>query len=343
MQEYSNFEDTEYISDAPTKLNKNMQSIITDFSGASFPTANLFVGMKCLRTDENKVYRLYETESNQLVWQLEYTIVDGGIKVVQAINDTNGKSITAYIAKLEKDSNDDSIINIYNGADTKVGSITVATAMVGATTNRNGKAGNVPQPLAGDQDKVLHGDGSWRKAVGFESYWEANETVQVGEVRFPTGRENSGVVLECVQAGTTGNEQPEIPEVVGMGLTHQDIQTLLTAIEQVQSLNGQTADKITGISDYIIESYRNGTEWYEVYKSGKVRQGGFYANSSPFTTSTITLLKEMADTSYHIEVTWTTGWADAMMTGITTATNNFTLTFFNGATGFYWTVEGQGA
>lgn len=84
MQEYNRIEDTEYISDAPSQLNKNMESIATDFSGASFPTENLFVGMKCLRTDENKIYRLYENASNQLVWQLEYTIVAGGIKVKEA-------------------------------------------------------------------------------------------------------------------------------------------------------------------------------------------------------------------------------------------------------------------
>lgn len=84
MQEYNRIEDTEYISDAPSQLNKNMESIATDFSGASFPTENLFVGMKCLRTDENAIYRLYENASNQLVWQLEYTIVDGGIKVKEA-------------------------------------------------------------------------------------------------------------------------------------------------------------------------------------------------------------------------------------------------------------------
>lgn len=304
MQEYNRIEDTQYISDAPSQLNKNMESIATDFSGASFPTENLFVGMKCLRTDENKIYRLYENASNQLVWQLEYTIVDGGIKVKQAeqaTNDANGKDIATYIAKLEKDSNDDSIINIYNGANKKVGNITVATSMVGATSNSNGKAGNVPQPLAGDQDKVLHGDGSWRKAVGFESYWEPNEAVQAGEIRFPTGRNNSGIVLECVQTGTTGNTMPTIPNVVGMGLTTQDIQTLLTAIEQVQSTIGQTADKVTGISDYIIESYRNGTEWYEVYKSGKVRQGGQFTFDSDSERKTITFIKSFTNTDYYFD------------------------------------------
>ena len=137
MQEYSNFEDTEYISDAPTKLNKNMQSIITDFSGASFPTANLFVGMKCLRTDENNVYRLHENASNQLVWELEYTIIDGGIKVKQAdnassatkaTNDANDNAITNYVADVEVGS-EQGKIKVTNGAgeSTEFTSYTIAT------------------------------------------------------------------------------------------------------------------------------------------------------------------------------------------------------------------------
>ncbi len=36
-----------------------------------------------------------------------------------------------------------------------------SSPMTGATANADGTAGTVPQPLAGDQDKVLQGDGTW--------------------------------------------------------------------------------------------------------------------------------------------------------------------------------------
>ena len=60
--------------------------------------------------------------------------------------------------------------------------------------------------------------------------------------------------------------------VVDSGNT--DIAQALQAIEQVQS--GLTAidNKITRVSDYIVESYRNGTEWYRIWESGWVEQGG---------------------------------------------------------------------
>ena len=150
MQEYNRIEDTEYISDAPSQLNKNMESIATDFSGASFPTENLFVCMKCLRTDENKIYRLYENASNKLVWQLEYTIVDGGIKVkeadnassaTKATNDANDKAITSYVANIEVGSAQGKIkVTDGAGKSTEFTSYTIATQSEAEVGTDNTKA-----------------------------------------------------------------------------------------------------------------------------------------------------------------------------------------------------------
>ena len=43
-------------------------------------------------------------------------------------------------------------------------------------------------------------------------YWEAGEAVSVGDIRFVPGRDNSGYVLECVQAGTTGTTAPSVSD-----------------------------------------------------------------------------------------------------------------------------------
>lgn len=47
------------------------------------------------------------------------------------------------------------------------GSTRPVDVMVGASSSAAGSSGKVPAPSAGDQDKVLHGDGSWR-AVSHE-------------------------------------------------------------------------------------------------------------------------------------------------------------------------------
>ena len=43
-------------------------------------------------------------------------------------------------------------------------------------------------------------------------YWEAGESVSIGDIRFVPGRDNSGYVLECVQAGTTGTTAPSVSD-----------------------------------------------------------------------------------------------------------------------------------
>ena len=49
---------------------------------------------------------------------------------------------------------------------------------------------------------------------------------------------------------------------------------------------------------YLIEKYKNGNNWYNVYSDGWCEQGGWVANNS--TTTTITFLKEFVDTNYYI-------------------------------------------
>ena len=496
MQEYNRIEDTEYISDAPSQLNKNMESIATDFSGASFPTENLFVGMKCLRTDENKIYRLYENASNQLVWQLEYTIVDGGIKVKQAeqaeqaTNDANGKDISTYVAKLESDVNNAFCINVYDGNDNKLGSVTIPETkveiMTGASSSSAGKEGLVPQPKAGDNDKFLCGDGSfkeagkvksvngktgdvvvdlpvghmywsvepnvpagrlpamgatynralyadlwaWANSVGLvksESEWQAIASANDGNcayyssgdgsttfrvpslkcwIKGASGVEEVGSYLQAGLPNITGNlgignwnipeqyttgafkhngtayntaywddewtstftfdasrsnsiygnsDTVQPPSIVGMflivafGVAHNignaDVANVMQAVETAQTVASEANSKIDGIVDYIVESYRNGNQWYEIYKSGKVRQGGITTTIAEDEAVYITLLKKMGNTNYSVFMTQfgeVTGQYTNGVAVITKATNRFQIKHANYATKYFWVAEGQG-
>lgn len=46
-----------------------------------------------------------------------------------------------------------------------------------------------------------------------EGVWQANEEVEVGDMRYLAGRDNTGYLLEYVGAGTTGQTQPVVPEL----------------------------------------------------------------------------------------------------------------------------------
>ena len=94
MQEFNPLKDGDYISDGPSQINKNIESVASDFCGTSFPTTNLFLGMVCYRTDENKIYRLRQQTNNDLVWVMEYALTDGGITAKQAESLTDTLPIT---------------------------------------------------------------------------------------------------------------------------------------------------------------------------------------------------------------------------------------------------------
>lgn len=67
MQEFSSLNMTENAVTAIQKMQKSIESAASSFSGTSFPTENLQVGMLCMRTDlNNNIYKL--TAVNPSKW-----------------------------------------------------------------------------------------------------------------------------------------------------------------------------------------------------------------------------------------------------------------------------------
>ncbi len=68
MQEFSSLNMTENAVTAIQKMQKSIESAASSFSGTSFPTENLQVGMLCMRTDlNNNIYKL--TAVNPSKWE----------------------------------------------------------------------------------------------------------------------------------------------------------------------------------------------------------------------------------------------------------------------------------
>ena len=125
MQEFNKLATTEAVNVYLPKLDNNVQSVASNFSGTSFPTSNLLVGMICTRTDDNN-NRYQLISDNPVTWQLlpSKSYVDG------AVSDAVGK-ITTY---------------------------------TGATSTANGTGGLVPAPTKGQQDSYyLSADGTWKQ------------------------------------------------------------------------------------------------------------------------------------------------------------------------------------
>lgn len=176
-----------------------------------------------------------------------------------------------------------------------------------------------------------------------------------GRLGVTTDASKSGIVAKMSSTKTDG-----MWCVVAYGTVsnvgNADVANVMQAVTTAQTVASEANNKIVGISDYIIESYRNGTEWYEVYRSGKVRQGGQVAQTTSgggALDKTVTLLKKMANTNYYASVVHYRNSINEQYDSFynakierRVATLEVHLAAVNSSqfiNGFCWIVEGQGA
>lgn len=105
MQNYHDLQNTEAANVYLDKVKDNIQAVASNFSGTSFPTENLQVGMLCYRTDKKKLYQLTDTdpitwESVQSSLTFDTTPTAGSKNPV-----TSGGIKTALDTKLDKTGN----------------------------------------------------------------------------------------------------------------------------------------------------------------------------------------------------------------------------------------------
>lgn len=62
MQDFKMLQGQDNVKNSKGKINDNFAAVASNFAGELFPTANLYVGMKCYRTDEQKTYTLRQLD-----------------------------------------------------------------------------------------------------------------------------------------------------------------------------------------------------------------------------------------------------------------------------------------
>jgi hypothetical protein len=150
--------------------------------------------------------------------------------------------------------------------------------------------------------------------------------------------------------GNSDTVQPNATEqylyfYVGNTVRNQTEVEVGTVTEQ---LNGKQ-DVLGNNVDYVVETFRDGANWYRVYKSGWVEQGGNipFAATGSWSAGNITFLKPMADTNYYLNGRGNWGDRQSCDLGVNSKTTTGcnvtvainTLMAENGA----WYVCGQGA
>lgn len=124
------------------------------------------------------------------------------------------------------------------------------------------------------------------------------------------------------------------------------------ALETCTSVISQVAENTTAINgaDYVVDSgeedYGTGVyQWYRLYKSGRVEQGGWFSTSGGGGTQ-VTLLVEMADTTTWmpmVSIAWDSGTMNETVWSSTpTSTSTFSA-YATGVTRIVWRVEGMAA
>ena len=118
-----------------------------------------------------------------------------------------------------------------------------------------------------------------------------------------------------------------------------DTDTILEALNEKMDRDFQNADT-TYFTDAIIDYQRptsqNNYTWYRLYRSGWIEQGG------KATSTTITLIKEMADGNYSVSMTQISGSAYAAEPQNLTTTG-FTYYQYQSIYNAYWEVKGFAA
>lgn len=98
MQEYSELDPTEVLSKSIPAMQKALDTVASGFSGTAFPTENLFVGMRCVRTDLNTEYICTALDGDNATWT---DVANLTLHAGQAETDGDGNVITKTYLKTE--------------------------------------------------------------------------------------------------------------------------------------------------------------------------------------------------------------------------------------------------
>ena len=187
MQEYYPLNVQENVSVVIPKIQKSLESVSSCFSGSSFPTTNLQVGMLCMRTDDNNtLYKLVST--NPITWQ------SVGQEAVTAEKWANPISIkltgkaTSSAVDIDGSSNID--INVTDVTATALDS-TFFNSLFKQFANKAFPVGFIWESTDATNPANILGVGTW------ESYGQGRVLIGAGQ----------GSGLSNYTAGSTGGEE----------------------------------------------------------------------------------------------------------------------------------------
>ena len=161
-QDYNVLQPTGIIAQDREKINNNFEAVASNFAGTAFPTANLYAGMMCYRSDLQKLYYLNNDKTS---WILVMDFSSGSATVANAVNATNAVTatkageLTSVLPIANGGTGATSVADVRNalGLGNTTGALPIANGGTGATTARNALSnlGGVPtSDVANSANKI---------------------------------------------------------------------------------------------------------------------------------------------------------------------------------------------
>ena len=92
MQQYTDILGTDLVKNSREKINNNIKTVGSNYSGTVFPTTDLMVGMTCYRTDRKELYMYVPfNEDDTDPWKLVFKFNSAGEALV--VNATHSEYV----------------------------------------------------------------------------------------------------------------------------------------------------------------------------------------------------------------------------------------------------------
>ena len=302
-QNYSQFATSEYLQDAPAKLNNNFSAVASQFAGTAFPNTNLVEGMVCYRTDLDKVYRYVDEE-----WVEEANLKDNTrcvefIKGTQTSSTGSWKGVTQdsslYDGKtifyyLPKAGSGNATLNLTLPDGTTTGAKAVRTTGTTQATTHYAAGSVISLTYVQSENAWCRADYNSNTTYSAMSQSEAN-----------TGTATSSRTITAKVLSTTINNKAV---AIADTITDEDIEELwAVAVTITQSANQTITVTASGVAYTSTFTAQPGTTWTATIVADEGYNAGTLSATSGTLTDNITISATPA-TSQVTPVTPTGGY-----------------------------------